>query len=241
VKARTHKQDDFFIVYDAERIRRPDVRLFDPGYWEQQGALAGKAKGRGRVLFLDAESGPAVLKQYLRGGWAARVSRDRYVFSGFDRSRPVMEFKILERLCAAGLPVPEPLAAMCLQHGSLYSGWLLTRRILDAEPLADQVVIRRDDPQMWRKTGACIRRFHDFGLVHADLNARNILVGGDGSIHLVDFDRARIRQGESRAYGANLRRLHRSLEKNWPDSFRGYLESCWILLLEGYDEELEAA
>ena len=219
----------------------PDVHLFDPGYWEQQGALVGKATGRGRVLLLDTESGPAVLKQYLRGGWAARVSRDRYVFSGFDRSRPLMEFKILEQLSAAGLPVPEPLAAMCRQQGRVYSGWLMTRRILDAEPLADQVAIRRGDPLMWRKTGACIRRFHEFGLVHADLNARNILVGGDDSIHLVDFDRARIRKGESRAYGANLRRLHRSLEKNWPDSFRGYLESCWILLLEGYDEELEAA
>jgi len=241
VKARTHKQENFLIVYDAEQIRHPGVHLFDPGHWEQQGSLAGKAAGRGRVLFLDTGFGPAVLKQYLRGGWAARVSRDRYVFSGFERSRPLMEFRILDQLCAAGLPAPEPLAAICLQQGRLYSGWLLTRRIMDAEPLADRIAIRRGDPHLWRKTGACIRRFHDFGLVHADLNARNILVGEDDSIHLVDFDRSRIRKGESRAYGSNLRRLHRSLEKTWPDSFRGQLESCWVLLLEGYDAEREAA
>ncbi|MCJ7815994.1 MAG: hypothetical protein MUP31_08090 [Xanthomonadales bacterium] len=215
MKALTHKQDNLVIVYDADHIRHPGVHLFDPGYWEQQGSLAGKAAGRGHVLLLDTEFAPAVLKQYLRGGWAARISRDRYVFSGFERSRPLMEFKILEQLTAVGLPVPEPLA--------------------------DRIAIRRGDPVMWRNTGACIRRFHDFGLVHADLNARNILIGKGDSVHLVDFDRSRIRQSDSRACGANLRRLHRSLEKIWPDSFRGYLESCWVLLLEGYDAERAAA
>jgi len=241
VKALTHKQDNLVIVYDADHIRHPGVHLFDPGYWEQQGALAGKAAGRGRVLFLDTEFAPVVLKQYLRGGWAARISRDRYVFSGFERSRPLLEFKMLEQLAAAGLPVPEPLAAICQREGKMYSGWLMTRRILEAEPLADQIAIRRGDPLMWRRTGACIRRFHDFGLVHADLNARNILVGKGDSIHLVDFDRSRIRKSDSRACGANLRRLHRSLEKIWPDGFRGHLESCWVLLLEGYDAERAAA
>ena len=34
-----------------------------------------------------------------------------------------------------------------------------------------------------------------FGLIHADLNARNILVDAEGSIFLIDFDRARIRRG----------------------------------------------
>jgi 3-deoxy-D-manno-octulosonic acid kinase len=241
VKARTHKQDNFVIVYDADHIRHPGEHLFDPRHWEEQGALVGKATGRASVLLLKTEFGPAVLKQYLRGGWAARVSRHHYVFSGFERSRPMMEFKILEQLSAAGLPVPEPLAAICRRDGKFYSGWLMTRRIMDAEPLADRVAIRRGDPVMWRKTGACIRRFHEFGLVHADLNARNILVGEGDVIHLVDFDRSRIRKGDSRAFAVNLRRLHRSLQKNWPDSFKGCLESCWILLLEGYDSESIAA
>jgi len=237
VKALTHKQDDHLIVYDADHIRHPGVHLFDTGYWEQQGALAGKAAGRGSVLLLETEFGPAVLKQYLRGGWAARVSRDQYVFSGFEQSRPIMEFKVLEQLSVAGLPAPAPLAAICRQEGRLYSGWLMTRRIMDAEPLADLIAARGGDPVMWRNTGACIRRFHDFGLVHADLNARNILVGKADKVYLVDFDRARICQGASRACSTNLRRLHRSLEKLWPDSFSGHLESCWTLLLEGYDAE----
>jgi len=241
MKACTHRQDDLVIVYDADHIRHPSERLFDPGHWEQQCAVAGKAAGRGRVLFLDTEFGATVLKQYLRGGWAARVSRDRYVFSGFERSRPLMEFNILEQLSAAGLPVPEPLAAICRREGKLYSGSLMTRRIMGAEPLADLIDLRQGDPAMWKKTGACIRQFHDFGLVHADLNARNILVAEDDAIHLVDFDRSRIRKGDAHASRANLRRLHRSLKKNWPDRFRRHLEDCWVLLLEGYDAERAAA
>lgn len=237
MKTRTYKQDTYLIVYDAERIRDPGVQLFDPGYWEQRGAVTGKATGRGRAMLLDTPFGPAVLKQYLRGGWAARLSRDRYVFSGYQRSRPMQEFRMLELLSGAGLPVPEPLAAICVRDGASYSGWLMTRRIEDVEPLADQVAENRCDPAVWRETGACIRRFHDFGLVHSDLNARNILVGKDQAVFLIDFDRSRIRKGDERSYKANLERLRRSLEKFRPESDPGDLDSGWMSLMAGYEPE----
>ena len=233
----THKQDSLLIVYDADHIQHPGSHLFEPEYWHGRGAVAGEAQGRGRALLLETDFGPAVLRQYLRGGWAARVSRDRYRFSGFERSRPVMEFGLLETLSATGLPVPEPLAAMCTRDGAFYTGWLMMRRIMNVIPPADVIESHRDDPELWRATGACIRRFHDFGLIHADLNARNILVGESNHIYLIDFDRARVRKSDSRAYSANLRRLHRSLQKLWPKPFRTYLEPCWAMLLEGYDKK----
>ena len=172
MKARTHKQDSLLIVYDADCIQHPDARLFDPDYWQSQGAVVGEAEGRGKALLLETGFAPAVLRRYLRGGWAARASQDRYVFSGYQSSRPVMEFNMLKKLSAAGLPVPEPLAAMCQRQGAFYTAWLMTRRIMDVIPLADVVCTRWDEPLLWRETGACVRRFHDFGLVHADLNAR---------------------------------------------------------------------
>lgn len=211
--------------------------MFDPEYWERQGAVAGTAAGRGQVLLLNTKFGPSVLKQYLRGGWAARVSRDRYVFSGFERSRPVREFRMLEDLSEAGLPVPRPLAAICIRDGKGYSGWLMTRRIEGAKPLPDLVAERHSDTLMWREVGACIRRFHDFGLVHADLNARNILVSEGARVYLVDLDRSRFQKGDERAYSANLGRLWRSFEKIWPQPFRDQLDSCWTMLLEGYNAE----
>lgn len=235
MKARTHKQDDLFIVYDADRIRHPDANLFDPGYWEEQGAVAGNARGRGCAWFLDTDFGAAVLKQYLRGGWAARVSRDRYVYSGFERSRPFREFRILEQLCGAELPAPQPLAAMCRRDGGFYSGWILTQRIANGEPLAEKMAAGANDSEMWRAIGACVRRFHRLGLVHADLNTRNILVDTANGIHLIDFDRSRISPGNQRAFESNLARLRRSLEKTWPEEPENDLEPCWRLFTEGYE------
>jgi len=234
VKARTHKQDSLAIVYDADRIQQPGLHLFDPQHWEEQGALVGEAQGRGSALFLETDFAPAVLRRYLRGGWAARFSRDRYLFTGYDSSRSLAEFRILKKLLDAGLPVPQPLAAMCRRRGLFYTGWLLTRRITNADPLADLISDRAGDPALWQGTGRCIRKFHDFGLVHADLNARNILVDQNDRIYLIDLDRARIVKNSTAAFDANLKRLKRSLVKLWPATVQGELENCWDQLQAGY-------
>jgi 3-deoxy-D-manno-octulosonic acid kinase len=140
---------------------------------------------------------------------------------------------MLARLHQMGLPVPRPLAAQCAREGLFYSGDLITRRLMDVHPLADLPDIQQSDPAMWMATGACIRHFHDHGLVHADLNARNILISGDGSVYLIDFDRAQIRAGAQRLFEANLRRLKRSLQKFLET---GELEQGWRFLMNGYNK-----
>jgi 3-deoxy-D-manno-octulosonic acid kinase len=102
-------------------------------------------------------------------------------------------------------------------------------------PLADLVAQGSRDTVLWRRTGAAIRKFHDAGVIHADLNARNILVGDDKDIYLVDFDRARLNVGDTGAFRANLVRLRRSLEKVWPPLNRNRVEPCWSDLLQSYD------
>jgi 3-deoxy-D-manno-octulosonic acid kinase len=240
VKARSLKQQAQVIVYDADRIPQPGTELFDAAYWGARSAIAGQAVGRGRTLLLDTEFGPAVLRQYLRGGWPARLSRDRYLFTGYQRSRPLAEFRMLAELSGMGLPVPPPLAALCARQGLRYRGWLLLERILQVTPLADLISERTDDDSLWRGCGAVIRRFHAAGVVHADLNARNILVGQGQAVHLVDFDRARLAAGDTAAFRGNLARLRRSLEKLWPDPLRDRLEGCWNRLLGGYAQAGEA-
>lgn len=233
---RRHKQASRLIVYDADRLPQPSPEWFHTAYWEDRGAVRGRAAGRGQALLLESDYGAAVLRQYLRGGWPARISRDRYFFTGFERSRPVAEFRTLARLVALGLPVPAPLAALCDRQGPFYRGWLLMALIPEAEPLADLLASRSEAPALWRRVGATVRRFHDAGVVHADLNARNILVGRADAVHLVDFDRARFAPGRRRALAANLRRLHRSLEKLWPAPLRDRLPACWSGLIRGYEE-----
>jgi 3-deoxy-D-manno-octulosonic acid kinase len=235
VKIRSDKHDSQVIVYDAGRLQQPGPGLFDAVEWERQGRVVGHAVGRGSVLLLETGFGPAVLRQYLRGGWPARISRDRYFFTGFERSRPLAEFRMLAALTKEGLPVPAPLAAMCRRQGLFYRGWLLMDRIMPARALADLLGERAPQPGLWRDTGAAIARFHRAGVVHADLNARNILVSQEGEIHLVDFDRARYSANDASAFRGNLDRLRRSLEKLWPAASRDRLEACWAELLGGYE------
>lgn len=239
MNSRRHKQGSQVIVYDADCIEQPGPDLFDPEQWRRRGAVFGQATGRGSALLLETPFGRAVLRQYLRGGWPSRISRDLYVFTGYERSRPLVEFRMLAKLTGRGLPVPAPLAALCERVGPFSRGWLMTRLIPEVVPLADRLAERSGDADLWRQVGRVIRRFHDAGVVHADLNARNILLGQEDAIHLVDFDRARISLGNARAFAANLSRLKRSLEKLWPAHRRDRFAGCWDELVSGYGNVTE--
>jgi len=234
VNTRSYRQESRVIVYDGDRLDHPEPAMFDRAYWEGQGRVVGQARGRGSALLLETPYGPAVLRQYLRGGWPAHVSDDRYLFIGFERSRPLREFDMLARLHALGLPVPAPLAALCRREGPFYRGWLLMERIMGVNTLAELLGSRSGDDAFWLHIGAGIRRFHAAGVVHADLNARNVLVGESDAIHLVDFDRARFSDRNSAAFEANLRRLRRSLDKLWPSGLVDRLPVCWGNFLQGY-------
>jgi len=226
------------IVYDADRIRQPHPRLFDPAWWQGRGQVVGTASGRGDVLLLDGVLGPAVLRRYLRGGWAARVSHDRYVYTGTQRSRPFREVQLLARLEARSLPVARPLAGLCDRRGLVYRGALLMQRILPAEPLAELISALPAMHPAWPAIGRCIRRFHDADVVHADLNARNILVQPEATIYLIDFDRARISHRSMPRPRAGLQRLARSLRKCWPVELAEQFEPCWKKLIQGYNAAL---
>ena len=211
------------------------MHLFDESWWRGQGLVRGEAVGRGTALFLDTPFGEAVLRRYLRGGIPGRLVRDRYLYTGRERTRPVAEFRLLARLHEAGLPVPAPLAAMVSRAGLTYTGSLLMARIPDAVPAADRLSEFAGQADAWARIGACIRRFHRHDVVHADLNARNILVDGAGRVFLIDFDRARVAPGADRAFAGNLNRLRRSLEKLWPTSSWDRLDVCWSNLEAGYE------
>ena len=228
------------IVYDGDLVEQPDFQWFDPEYWLANHAVRGMQSGRGNTLTIETPVGPAVLRNYLRGGWAAHLSRDRYIYTGFSRSRPFREMQLLARLRDMRLPVPLPLAAACRRHGLTYSGALLTRQIDGATTLADRLGDIQGERSGWIAVGQCIRRFHLAGIAHPDLNARNILLsshaGDSGQVHLVDFDRGSLSPAGRRHCLANLRRLRRSLEKLWPEPQLNGLEGCWLELINGYNE-----
>lgn len=237
MNAQTLKLDGGAVLYDAELFSRvelrPDLQWFRAGYWERQGLVASRQRGRGTALVIKTPVGRAVLRQFLRGGWAARFIRSRYLFTGYHRSRAFREFHILARLASLGLPVPRPLAGLCERHGLSCSGALITLEIEDCRPL--EQVLDCMDAEAWRRVGRCIGDFHGHGLVHADLTVRNILIQEGGAVYLVDFDRARFSEGDRRAFERNLQRFKRSLRKTSIETGFKINEMAWTHLLQGYE------
>jgi len=243
MNGQTLKSESGVIVYDAELFSRakaePEPAWFDADWWRQKGLVASVRAGRGTTLIVEAPVGRAVLKQYLRGGWVARFIRSRYFFTGHRRSRPIREFRILERLAALDLPAPRPVAALCQQHGFTSTGALITLEIPNARPLED--VLLTLDAASWRAVGARIKQFHQHGVVHVDLTVRNILYQEGGGVFVIDFDRARIRAGATRAFSNNLQRLRRSLSKAWPEHQNDMEPLAWTHLLQGYESSIPGA
>jgi 3-deoxy-D-manno-octulosonic acid kinase len=200
------------ILFDPGRVDAPDWRLFDRAAWRARGALRERPGGRGSIHFIDDGPRHWALRRYLRGGWVAYLARDRYLFLGEERTRPFCEFRLLGRLRALGLPVPVPVAAGYRRGHVTYVAELITERIEGVRSLAERV--RADDMRDadWQAVGRCLRRFHDAGVHHADLNAHNVLLDGGGRPWVVDFDRGRFREPGA-WHGRVLARLGRSLGK----------------------------
>ena len=235
MKHEVHKEKSWAIIYDACLMDFPGPDFFSVDYWRSRQALKGDAVGRGSAWFIEIP-GPVVLRHYLRGGWAAKFSRQRYFFTGISRSRPFREYRLLSELFELGLPVPRPVAALCQHHGVTSSGAIMTARIDSSNTLADSLTGDGLVGGVWANVGRCIRRFHEAGLWHADLNARNILLDAQHQVFLIDFDRARFSPGKPVSGEGNLKRLKRSLTKFWPSGDLSALHSAWIKLEAAYDE-----
>jgi 3-deoxy-D-manno-octulosonic acid kinase len=236
MKHEIHKQGAWAITYDADLVETPGVEYFSVDYWRARQALSGEAVGRGSAWFIQAPFGPVVLRRFLRGGWAAVFSRESYFYTGVSASRSFREYRLLAELYAAGLPVPRPVAALCRHRGLLSTGAIMTVRITGAKPLVDLLEVDAPDANVWTVVGRSIRRFHDAGVWHADLNVRNILMDAGAQVFLIDFDRARYRPGTRVNGEGNLNRLKRSLLKHWPANEISALPVAWSALMAGYDE-----
>ncbi|MGF1615627.1 MAG: 3-deoxy-D-manno-octulosonic acid kinase [Gammaproteobacteria bacterium] len=225
-----------FILYDPALIAEPSWALFEPGIPEGPRVLRIKRAGRQAVYFLHIDSREYVLRHYWRGGQAARLSKEYYVWLGATRSRPFREWRLLDALWRQGLPVPRPAAARLVRRGLVYCGDILIERLFNTRSLAELLTQQALPSALWQRVGAVIRRFHDRGADHADLNAGNILVDDRGKIFLIDWDRGRLRRSAGGWQQSNLSRLARSLVKSaHRQPMFHYSETDWQVLLCGYE------
>jgi 3-deoxy-D-manno-octulosonic acid kinase len=223
------------MLYDSSRASNAAPGWLDPHWWAQRGTVSAASEGRGAAALVEADGRSLVLRHYRRGGWAARLSADRYWWRGPERTRSFREWHLLYHMYRAGLPVPMPIAAGYRREGSTYSADLLVQRIAGVRSLAAAMRSAPVPLATWVAIGRWLRYFHISGICHADLNAHNILLGkAEDEVWLIDFDRGAVRAPGWWTDG-NLVRLHRSLQKiSAPLSAERFTAADWQVLLDSY-------
>jgi 3-deoxy-D-manno-octulosonic acid kinase len=240
-EAQVQSTRDGAILFDAAACgaARPDADWFSPAHWAALGRAETHGGGRGGVAFVETPAGACVLRHYHRGGLAARVSADSYLWTGARRTRSFREFRLLDHLVAAGLPVAAPVAARYVRNGLSYRADLIVRRIPSVETLAERLARGALDVSLGERIGAMLARFHAAGACHADLNAHNILIDPRNNVALIDFDRGSLCKPALSWQQANLARLRRSLMKlGAKKRFDDFETRFWHPLLGAYHATL---
>jgi 3-deoxy-D-manno-octulosonic acid kinase len=197
--------------------------------------------GRGAIWLSKLANGEtAVIRPYLHGGALRRLTGDRFFTWP---PRPFRELAITEELRRRSLRTLEIYAA-CVSRpfGPFYRGWLVTRRLPDAEDLwlalQTGLAERLDFDRVLRIVAESIAALHRQGVYHADLNLKNILIraeGTDVTAYVIDFDKSKVFLGKLPALIArkNLDRFERSVRKLDPE--RKFLPAeAWNRFLSYY-------
>ena len=238
------RTDNCYLISSASLIQPFERESFDPQHLIKNQDATSLSSGRAPVWVFpirysqhtdpNSAKSAGVLRHYYRGGLIAKLSADRFVWSGINRSRAVLEYRLLEWMHQRDLPVPEPLGARVLKQGSCYTCDIITRYLPDTSTLATVLSQRQLQQHHWLEAGKVIRQLHEHGVWHSDLNANNILLDEKGTISLIDFDRCRRRNG-TQWQQSNILRLRRSIEKlKRMEKIRYFSEPDWQSLLDGY-------
>lgn len=167
--------------------------------------------GRGTAYVVRIEPDAWLVRHYRRGGAIAGLLGDRY-FPLNDRALHELHVSVAAR--AAGIATPEVVAAV--KYGArVFSRFdIAVAYVEHTRDLADVLFGRDQVPdQEVLRAAQLIHGMIRGGLVHADLNLKNILVAPDRA-YVIDLDRCRMVSGVSQSEAKRMRRrLLRSLEK----------------------------
>lgn len=182
------------VRFDPAAFPRPEELLAVPvDELEAQGELREVHTSRGARVFRSRDGRPVPFfwKEFRsRGGWDAFKSAWR-------RSRARRALDAGERLTAAGLAAPRPLAlGEAGPLGSRHRAFLVTEAVTGLESLTQWAQPGRltaaERRRLVAALGDAIGRLHRAGLVHGDLRPSNLLTDRDGArIVLLDNERTR--------------------------------------------------
>lgn len=204
---------------------------FDLAAWQSRGG-AEPAAGRGSACRIQRQGAEWFLRHYRRGGLVGKLLHDQYLWRGLANTRVVREIVVTDALYRQGFAVPRVMGGRLLKSGCIYRADLITEALPCKSSMADALATLTT--AQWAAIGACIAKFHQQGLWHADLNAHNIQLA-DEQVWLIDFDRAEFRDPSPAWQQQNLQRLWRSVcklsggEEHAP-------QQAWAQLINAYEQ-----
>lgn len=223
-----------FVLFDGGLFDRVPDGWFVESFWREKNLVTAERPGRGSVLFVRHADETWVLRHYRRGGLMARLNEDYYLWAGLERTRAFREWRLLDELSRRGLPVPRPIAAHVIKKGLSYRADILTACIENTRSYASMISSGDVGDGHWENIGRTLRRFHDEGVNHHDLNAHNILIDDRQRVFLVDFDRGGLRDRGAWTQ-SNINRLLRSLRKISLETGVAFDEAGWSRLVSSYE------
>ena len=226
------------ILYDDTLISEVDEKLFDFEFWANHEETRLINKGRGKVLLINCQGLPSVLKHYYRGGLVSNFLSDTYLWQGERNARSIKEFMVLQEMFEVGLPVPRPIAARVKRQRIFYSCDLITSRINNSSSIGDRLNENTMSADLWKNIGSCIASFHMKGFYHHDLNIENILIDSYQNVFLLDFDKALQMDPSKSMAQKNINRLQRSLNKNYSNPSKPFPKAEWEILIAEHSKQL---
>ncbi len=182
------------------------------------------------------------VRQYAHGGLLGPLWGTRFL----GARRMLHEFRVAGIAHGCGVPTPRPVALCVVRAGGpLVRGYYVSEALSDAVDLLQLFEAIPPDAEI--DVGArrrllvsiahALAAMHDAGILHADLNVRNLMVRGgldDPQVFVVDLDKAELTDSPTlRQRMSNLARLDRSVMK-WAASRRHVEGMDRLRLLRSY-------
>jgi len=180
-------------------------------------APAATATGRAPIARFRLGQSAAIGKRSLHGGLLGPLLGRLYL----GRRRALDQLRAAIRLGRCGIPTPEVLAVGSARVCGPWCAQAIVTRELEGGQNLYELSGGAPGPgrrrEILRLCADLVRRLHDAGFLHADLNVGNLVLersAAGETLHIVDLDRGRFLPAVSpRARLGNLARLLRSYEK----------------------------
>jgi hypothetical protein len=202
----TKKVEGRFSIYFVEETIDPPtlINLF-------RAAPAIEGKGRGGIGILKAGPFTLACRKYVHGGLFRVFTGDLFLTGG----RALSEIETTCLLREGGFPVVKPFCAVVEDRLLTKRLYLLTLFEEDAEDLL-QFLARSGAMTRLRTIRNLAVRLYQMerlGVYHPDLHLNNVLIGKDGDMLFLDFDKGRRGRLSKKDMARMFFRLNRFAEK----------------------------